>query len=204
MIVTQMLCRRLLALIVVVWALGAPLVAGQAAPREASSGAIERLSLQADACQGGAAAPGYSCPLPDDVAAQYIEYVRVLGDGIEILLTPAGIELGNECGGAAKLIEMTRDLYDRIPASERPTVEIDWEGRQLEDEVYAHAYFAALPEDATFMGIDFAARGNPINIEFADYTDLESRESGDIVQQLVFRLLGRAKRADCPAAEADG
>lgn len=192
--------RRFFALVLIVVAIGAPVAASQAAEMDAREGAIKRTLLQTDPCDAGSAAVVYACPALDEESAEYIEYVRAVGDEMVILLTTAGIALGNECGGAATLVEMAHQLYERIPEGERSASQIDWTGRQLEDEFYAHAYFASLPEDASFFGIDFAERGNPINIEFADYTDLESRDSGDVAQQVIFRLLGNAKRAECDAA----
>jgi hypothetical protein len=188
---------RLIGLLLAAIVMFGSVSAGRAMPDRVPT---DSQTYQENACEGGDGS--YLCPAVAEDSHTSIEYVRLLHDGIEIKLTSEGVELGNGCGGAGELVTMTRELIKRSQGAAWPSPQFDWEGRQLEDEVYAHAYFASLPEDATFMGIDFTARGNPINIVFADYTDRDTRTTGDAIQQLAFRLLGSAQRAVCEATAA--
>lgn len=158
---------------------------------------VPQQSLPANGCPPGSNAPEYACPVTSQASSRYIQYVKAVPGGMSVLLTPAGIEMGNRCGGPAKLVDMAHELYQTIPPGQRASADIDWESRQLEDEFHAHAYFAKFPEETTWIGVNFARSGNPIDVSFADYTDLPGRDPAQRGQQVVFNYLGDAHRLRC-------
>jgi hypothetical protein len=95
-----------------------------------------------------------------------VAYLRATDspEGVQIRLTETGVDLGQTCAGAGQLATMASDLYRRLPAVERVSEDLAWTDPYLTREIRAHSWAAA-------SGIPgWTGRGNPIDVDFADYT----------------------------------
>lgn len=158
---------RVLFLVLIVTLTGLAASAAAASPPVLSVG---NVPASADAfpfingCGGDLAAQwNVVCPVSSDVAT-YIAYVKGVPGGVSIVLTRPGIDLGLTCDGAAWLVRMASDEYDRLPGDVRGYDGLLWADPYITSEVMGHSIAAAtnIPQ--------LVRHGNPIDIVFADYS----------------------------------